>query len=467
MGRGTRDQGWGTGETLTAFGRRRRTVRGSWSVVFAVVLALTGCGDDVSTAGDYRDDSSGGVSEAGWVDPAPGPEVPADALFPDLSGEALRAAVDRRFSPTATLGYGRARDVLYAWENERRGGVCGLYTDYCPALPPGDPSQAAGAVGINAEHVWPQSMGARDEPLKSDLHHVFPAREQVNSSRQALPFGEVEDRRADAWYRADQSRSNTPTLRLGEWAERGEGRWEPPESRKGDVARAALYVAALYPDRADPAFFATMRDDLLDWNRRDPPDDAERARNDWVASAQGNANPFVLDPSLADRIWGGGQIADGEPRPGPEPPVPALPSASGLWLSEIHYDNAGEDAGEGVEVAGPDGAALDGWRLAFVNGNGGQVYREVPLAGRLSGRRWVAVEGIQNGAPDGVALVAPDGSVAEAIAWEGAFSAAVGARMVPFRDIGASQSPDTPRGSSLSRPSPGAPWRLGPATPSR
>ena len=446
-----------TGRRETAW---RRAVGGLWAVV---LVALAACGDGVSTAGDYRA-PSGGASEAGWVD-GPADGVPAGALFPDLAGEALRAAVDDRFSPTATLGYGPARDALYFWENGRRGAVCGLYTGYCVALPTGDPSQAAGAVGINAEHVWPQSMGARAEPLRSDLHHVFPVRERVNSSRGNLPFGEVADRRAEAWYRADQSQSNTPAARLDEWAERGEGRWEPPEAQKGDVARAALYVAALYPDRADPAFFATMRAVLLDWNRRDPPDDAERVRNDWVADAQGNDNPFVLDPSLADRIWGGGAPAadagQGDPAP-PAPPDPAL-----LWLSEIHYDNAGEDVGEGVEVAGPEGAVLDGWRLVFVNGNGGRAYREVALSGRLGGPRWVAVDGVQNGSPDGVALVAPDGSVAEALAYEGRFSAAVGARVVTFRDLGASESAETPPGLSLSRPSPGAPWRVGPATPGR
>ena len=417
-------------------GERSRTwaVRGLGSVVLLLALSAceTGCR---SQAGAFDD----GVSTAGAFEDRP-------------NAAALAANIDAAFSPRRTLGYGPARDALYAWE-DGRGGVCGLYTGYCVTLDPGDPSQAAWAKGINAEHVWPQSKGARQEPLKSDLHHLFPAREQVNSSRGNLPFGEVPDDRADAWYTADASQSRPPRA-PDAWSERGAGRWEPRHDRKGDVARAVFYVAAVYPEvvdpargATDPAFFPTMRETLLAWNRADPPDRRERERSRWVAGLQGTENPFVLDPGLADQIWGGGPGAAGAPQPsrpaGGDPP----PARGPVSITEIHYDNRGQDQGEGIEVSGPDGAALGGWTLVLVNGSGGTVYRTVSLAGALDGGvAWVPIKGLQNGSPDGVVLLDPAGRTVEAWSWEGAFTGADG---TAFRDLGAAESSDTAPGTSI------------------
>ncbi|MGH7673341.1 MAG: hypothetical protein ACREMC_10630, partial [Gemmatimonadales bacterium] len=37
-------------------------------------------------------------------------------------------------------------------------------------------------------------------------------------------------------------------------------------------------------------------------------------------------------------------------------------------ISEIHYDNTGADAGEAIEISGPAGADLTGWRIVLYNG---------------------------------------------------------------------------------------------------
>lgn len=421
------------------------------SLVLAVVLAACG-GDRTSTAGAFDE---GGTSTAGTFVDAPTP--------PASGSEAaeLLAEVDRVFSPDQTLGYGRARDVLYAYEQDTYGALCGVYSNFCVTLPPGDETTEAMALGINAEHVWPQSMGAREEPLRSDLHHLFPSRVTVNSSRGNLPFGEVRDDRADAWYRDDDSQSRPPSSGIGAWAERGDGRFEPPESKKGDIARAVFYVAAVYPERAEPGFFETMRADLLAWNRADTPDAAERARSDWIATLQGTENPFVRDPALADRIWGDGPVASSAP-PAPSPaPVPPPSSPGDLRITALHYDNAGEDTGEGIEVSGPPGTTLDGWRLVLVNGSGGRVYDTVTLSGALpaSGTRWTDTPGLQNGGPDGVVLVGPDSRVVEFLSYEGAFVAEDGpAQGMRSVDIGASETSDTPGGSVLRRGGQG--WAL-------
>jgi endonuclease I len=43
---------------------------------------------------------------------------------------------------------------------------------------------------------------------------------------------------------------------------------------------------------------------LLDWSDRDPVDQFERRRNDWIKKRQGVGNPFVDRPEFAHVIWG-------------------------------------------------------------------------------------------------------------------------------------------------------------------
>src|ERR671918_544640 len=82
-------------------------------------------------------------------------------------------------------------------------------------------------------------------------------------------------------------------------------------------------------------------------------------------------------------------------------------------ISEIHYDNAGTDAGEAIEISGPAGTDLTGWSVVLYNGNGGAAYGTRALSGAISetcSPRGVVVvsypiNGIQNGNPDGVALL--------------------------------------------------------------
>ena len=87
-----------------------------------------------------------------------------------------------------------------------------------------------------------------------------------------------------------------------------------------------------------------------------------------------------------------------------------------MRISEIHYDNAGADAGEAIEVVGPAGVDLAGWSLVLYNGSGGTVYDTIALSGSLPdeggtgfGAAAFPFAGIQNGDPDGVALVEPLG----------------------------------------------------------
>ncbi|MFC2036402.1 hypothetical protein ACFLYD_00315 [Chloroflexota bacterium] len=92
---------------------------------------------------------------------------------------------------------------------------------------------------------------------------------------------------------------------------------------------------------------------------------------------------------------------------------PRLPTvcSTPVFINEFHYDNEGTDTGEFVEVAGPSGTSLSGWSLVLYNGNGGALYDTIDLDAAIPDQdhgfgtyRFWAV-GMQNGSPDGLALV--------------------------------------------------------------
>jgi 5'-nucleotidase len=129
---------------------------------------------------------------------------------------------------------------------------------------------------------------------------------------------------------------------------------------------------------------------------------------------------------------------------------------TGPFISEIHYDNVGTDTGEALEIEAPAGFDLTGWQLSLYNGNGGGVYNTTTLSGTVPSAGVVVqtypTDGLQNGSPDGVALVRPDGTVAEFLTYEGALTATNGpANGTAATDIGVSETSSTPVGYSLQK----------------
>ncbi|MCA8906647.1 MAG: hypothetical protein KDA64_01895, partial [Rhodospirillaceae bacterium] len=131
---------------------------------------------------------------------------------------------------------------------------------------------------------------------------------------------------------------------------------------------------------------------------------------------------------------------------------------STTFINEFHYDNASTDAGEFVEIAGFAGTSLVGWSLAFYNGNGGTVYGTLDLFGTFAddedGYGFLTFDyaGIQNGDPDGMALVDDQGTVVEFISYEGVILAVGGpADGQTSLDIGVAEGTSTPIGYSLQR----------------
>lgn len=235
-------------------------------------------------------------------------------LFPGEALAPLRASIRAAFTGQ-TLGYGPGRDSLYARvEADDQGVVRGVYTGFAVALDPTqDPSAYLAQNGINAEHTWPQSLGAGDEPQRSDMHILYPSKDNVNAARGNDPYGEVADAQTKTWYRLADARTSTPSSDLDEWSERGPGRFEPREAVKGDLARALFYFATIYEGAADPGFLTAQLATLLDWDRTDPASPEEVRRSGLVEGFQGNVNPFVLDPTLALRAFVGSTAGEAGP----------------------------------------------------------------------------------------------------------------------------------------------------------
>lgn len=137
-------------------------------------------------------------------------------------------------------------------------------------------------------------------------------------------------------------------------------------------------------------------------------------------------------------------------------PAAAAPAAESPFISEIHYDNSGVDTGEAIEVEAPAGTDLTGWQIVLYNGANGAAYGTRALSGAVPAAGVVVLnyptDGIQNGSPDGVALVAPGGDVVEFLSYEGTFTAAGGpAAGMTSTDIGVAETASTPAGQSLQK----------------
>ncbi|MFK7936440.1 MAG: endonuclease [Saprospiraceae bacterium] len=233
-------------------------------------------------------------------------------VLSDLSGEELRNKLVEDFKPATVLNSSGAKDFLYGYVENRNDSVRCVYSGHTLYLPPNvDPSVAMymnnSPDGINLEHTYPRSKGAGGGNAVSDLHHLFPTRIPVNESRGNFPFGEIADNQTTNWFLGNQTQSNPPNTNIDAYSEQINGKFEPREDHKGNVARAMFYFYTMYESEAlaaDANFFESQREILCEWHNLDPVDQAEWERTYRVAESQSNLpNPFILDCSLANRTY--------------------------------------------------------------------------------------------------------------------------------------------------------------------
>lgn len=249
------------------------------------------------------------------ISPAPEAQPPlAYRIFElpeeDIDGEELFDYLHEATEPVrmtrAITSYKTARKKMYSYiDNTGCDSGPGIVTFYSQICVSGDSDSGNdyperwdrnkdGKVDryINAEHIWPQGYFNSRLPMVADLHHLRPTWMTPNSYRGNLKFGEVTSYIYST--SAGSLKSNSA--------------FEPADAVKGDVARAMLYFVVRYHDKNIRSgmnyrsFWENTVPTLLKWNRQDPPDSAELRRNDLVEDYQGNRNPFIDHPYLADRV---------------------------------------------------------------------------------------------------------------------------------------------------------------------
>ena len=132
-----------------------------------------------------------------------------------------------------------------------------------------------------------------------------------------------------------------------------------------------------------------------------------------------------------------------------------------IWINELHYDNAGSDVGEFLEVIAPQSfSELNAVSLITYNGGDGKAYGAAhtldsfQLGVAAGGFQVYLLEfasaRLQNGAPDGLALVHSTDGVLQFLSYEGTFTAISGpAAGLTSTDIGVMEPADTLAGFSL------------------
>lgn len=201
------------------------------------------------------------------------------------------------------LGYNGARVWMfgtYYLVNEAKGKY-GVHEKYCDRIYDdadfhGKNGPAPGVIPdgtvVNTEHTWPQSKFTGKFPTemqKSDLHHLFPTDSKMNSLRGNYTFGEVVGGEHPAVCNASRF-GNASNSKLNVF--------EPPAVHKGHVARALFYFATRY----DMQITQAEEEILKKWDVEHPVDDEEMERNEQIYKVQGNRNPFIDYPGLAEKI---------------------------------------------------------------------------------------------------------------------------------------------------------------------
>jgi endonuclease I len=146
---------------------------------------------------------------------------------------------------------------------------------------------------FNAEHVVPQSWFGTKEPMKGDLHHLFVCEPRCNSIRSNFPYADFPFYEPES---PDEVVQNDCGVAHEEHFE--------PEHGKGAVARAMMYFLVRYPRAIKHPFVDQINIPLLvQWHKRFPVTMYERHRNAAIFRIQGNRNPFIDKPNLAEQLY--------------------------------------------------------------------------------------------------------------------------------------------------------------------
>ena len=264
------------------------------------------------------------------------PAASLPAYYESIDGKSGKALFDAVQKVTKTgyssLGYDGLWDAYPYTDVHENGYVWDMYSDctwksidsnHC-----GNYSNECDCY--NREHSIPKSWyGGTTSGPGCDIFHLVPTDGKVNGIRSNYPFGEV----SSADYNKHGNKKGTAksiTIIGGNTIAGNTGAtisasgtvFEPRDEYKGDFARG--YMGALLKWAGDKAFtdgegsktFTTNFSTgsfgltkygvalLMKWHRQDPVSQKEVDRNNGIQQTQGNRNPFIDYPYLAEYIWG-------------------------------------------------------------------------------------------------------------------------------------------------------------------
>lgn len=195
-------------------------------------------------------------------------------------------------------------------------------------------------TGINREHIWPKGAGFDTEAAggaRGDIMHLWAAHGHTNNKHSNYYYGNVDKTRNYDDEATDTAECAGNLLGYSKTLGGNTKVFEPQKCDKGDIARACFYMVARYnylsgsdsdgissnnpnlelvnelsswqqkgytSSTASTGKVGILQD-LLEWNRLDPPDEFEIHRNNLCYNNfTNNRNPFIDFPSWADAIWG-------------------------------------------------------------------------------------------------------------------------------------------------------------------
>ena len=167
----------------------------------------------------------------------------------------------------------------------------------------------------NREHSFPKSWFDGDEPMYTDLFHLYPTDGTVNGKRANYPFGETDGE----GYKSAGGFSKLGTCTYPGYTGTV---FEPNDEYKGDFARTYFYMVTCYEEKLAgwytnnaesrptldgntyPGLSSWQLEMLMKWAKNDPVSEKETNRNNAVYSIQENRNPFIDYPGLEEYVWG-------------------------------------------------------------------------------------------------------------------------------------------------------------------
>ena len=297
-----------------------------------------------------------------------------------LGGTALKSALHNIIKGHTSLGYAALWEA-YKTTDKRpdNGKVWDIYSDKPGSTAPYFFTFGTDQCGsysaendcYNREHSWPQSYFDSNEPMKSDLFHVYPTDGWVNNKRGNYAYGKVN---SPTWTSLNGSK-------LGPNAYPGYSGtvFEPIDSFKGDIARTYFYMATRYYTEDSGWENWAMADGatlkpwvislLLEWHHNDPVSQKEINRNNAIYAKQHNRNPFIDHPEFADCIWGTGDCS-GAPTSVETAQLLQVAMYPNPAQAQVTLDLKGMQASEKVQVAIKN---LQGQILLFQKENGGKL----------------------------------------------------------------------------------------------